>query len=141
MGKRQYAWEDYRVLMGGRFVTGIRGFRYKVAQEKEPIYAEGNKPHSMGRGNKSYECEIKVLQSELEAIILSGGGDPTEIQPFTVVHQYIPKRGLPMVIDVIEDVEFKEAEKAMEQGATHMEVTLPCVCMDIKYNVPAIPVQ
>jgi hypothetical protein len=136
MGK-QYAWDDYKVMMAGKFVTGIRGFRYKVSQEKDAIYAEGSKPHAMGRGNKSYECEMKVLQSELEAIILSGGGDPTDIPPFSVVHQYVPKQGLPIVVDVIEDVEFKELEKAMEQGAQFMEATLPCVCMNIKFNVAA----
>jgi hypothetical protein len=138
---KQYAWENYHVLMGGKFVTGIRGFRYKVSQEKGPIYAEGSKPHAMGRGNKSYECEMKILQSELEAIILSGGGDPTEIPPFTVVHQYVSKRGLPIIVDVIEDVEFKEIEKAMDQGAQFMEITLGCVCLNIKYNVGMIPNQ
>jgi hypothetical protein len=132
---KQYAWEDYKVMMGGRFVTGIRGFRYKVAQEKDPIYAEGNKPYAYGRGNKSYECEMKVLQSELEAIVLSGGGDPTDIPPFTVVHQYVPKTGLPPVVDIIEGVEIKEVEKAMEQGAQFMEITLPCVCLNIMLNV------
>lgn len=141
MGIRQYAWEDYKVMVAGKMLTGIRGFKYKVLQEKEPLYAEGNKPHSMARGNKSYECELKCLQSELEAIILSGGGDITEVPPFTVVHQYMPKQGFPIVIDVILGVEFKEVEKAMEQGAKFMEITLPCVCMDIKYNLPMIPKQ
>ncbi len=137
----EYAWEDYKVLMGGKFVTGVRGFSYKVSQEKEPIYAQGNKPHGTARGNKSYECSMKVLQSELEAIILSGGGDPTEIPPFTIVHSFIAKRGIPMVVDVIEGVEFKEVEKAMEQGAKFMEINLACICTNIKYNLPFIPVQ
>jgi hypothetical protein len=137
----QYAWEDYKVLMGGRFVTGIRGFKYKKSQEKEAIYAEGSEPHSMGRGNKKYTCEMDVLQSELEAIILSGGGDITSIEPFTVVHSYQPKAGLPIITDVIEDVEFTEVEKAMKQGAMFMECALPMVCMRIKYNVAALPNQ
>ena len=132
---KQYAWEDYSVIMAGKRVVGIRGFRYKISQEKDPIYAEGNKPYAFGRGNKSYECEIKVTQSELEAIVLSGGGDPTEIPPFIIAHQYIPKFGLPKVTDVIEGVEFKEIEKAMDQGAQFMEVTLPCVCTKIVLNV------
>jgi len=137
----EYAWQDYKVLMGGRFVTGIRGFKYKKSQDKEPIYAEGSEPHSMGRGNKKYVCEFEALQSELEALILSGGGDITNIAPFTVVHSYQAERGLPVITDVIEGVEFTEAEKAMKQGAMFMEVTLPCVCMKIKYNVVALPNQ
>ena len=40
----EYAWEDFKVYMGGKFVTGLRGCKYKTSQEKEPIYAAGNKP-------------------------------------------------------------------------------------------------
>ena len=130
----EYSWEDYRVIMGGRFVTGIRGFRYKKEKDKEPIYAEGSDPHSMGRGNNHYECELTCLQSELEAIIMSGGGDPTEIPPFTVIHQYVKKGGGAIITDTITGVEFKGAEKSMKQGDMFMEVTLPCVCMGIKFH-------
>lgn len=95
----------------------------------------------MGRGNKSYECSMKVLQSELEALIISGGGDITNIPPFTVVHSYVPQQGMPTILDSIEEVEFVEFEKAMEQGAKFMEITLPCVCMKIKYNTALLPNQ
>ena len=141
MATKQYFWDDYHVYMGGRFVTGIRGFSYKTKQGKEPIYGEGSQPQAMGRGNKSYECSMKVLQSELEALIISGGGDITNIPPFTVVHSYVPQQGMPTILDSIEEVEFVEFEKAMEQGAKFMEITLPCVCMKIKYNTALLPNQ
>ena len=137
----EYAWSDYRILIGGRFITGIREFKYKTGKKKEPIYAEGDEPVAMGRGNKEYSCEMKVLQSEAEAIVLSGGGNPVDIPPFTVVHQYQAKAGLPIVTDVVEEVEFVDFEKGMAQGAGHMEVTFPMVCLKIKYNVSAIPNQ
>jgi hypothetical protein len=136
MANEQYAWSDYRVFIGGRFVTGIRGFKYGTTHDKEPIYAEGNKPHSMGRGNIGYKCELKCLQSELEAIIISAGGSPTELAPFTVVHSYARKSGGTVVTDIVVDVEFTDIEKAMDQGAKFMEVSLPCVCMDVIYNAP-----
>ncbi|MCL2245850.1 MAG: hypothetical protein FWC10_01915 [Lentimicrobiaceae bacterium] len=138
---KQYAWEDYKVLMGGRFVTGVRGFTYGTERDKQPIYGEGSQVQSYGRGNVTHHCEMKCLQSELEAIILSGGGDPTDIPPFTVVHSYTPKRGLPIVVDVIKDVEITSFEKSMDQGANYMEVTLQCVCVKIDYNVTKIPNQ
>ncbi len=141
MANNQYAWGDYKVLVAGKFVTGIRGFSYKIKQEKEKVYAEGNEPQAIARGNKDYECSLKALQSELEAIILSGGGDITNIPPFTVVHTYQPKSGLPVIVDVIDGVEFTECEKAMEQGAKFMEVSLPCVCLKIRYNVTLLPNQ
>lgn len=122
-------------------MTGIRGFKYKVSQEKEPIYAEGNTPAGMGRGNKKYDCELKCVQSALEAIILSAGGDPTDVAPFTIVHTYQPKKGLPIITDVVEEFEFTDIEKAMDQGAKFMEVTLPGVCTKIKFNTLVIPQQ
>ena len=140
MSIKQYAWEDYKVLMGGRFVTGIRGFAYGTARDKQPIYGEGSQPQSYGRGNVTHHCQMKVLQSEIEAIILSAGGDPTDIPPFTVVHSYVPKKGLPTVVDVIEGVEFTDFEKAMDQGAAFMgDITLQCVCLKIKYNITKKP--
>lgn len=130
----EYAWEDVKVLMGGKFVTGIRGCKYKVSQEKENIYAMGNKPVAKGRGNKKYEVSITVLQSELEALILAGGGDITDIAPFDIVISYVAKRGLPIVVDVIKDFEFTDFEKSWKQGDKFMEVELPGICMDIKLN-------
>lgn len=123
--------------MGGRFVTGIRGFSYGVEQNKELIYGEGSEPIAIGRGNKTPKCEIKVLQSELEAIILSGGGDPTSIPAFTIVHSYVRKGTTAIVTDVVQGVEITDWTKAMDQGATHMEVTLPCICLKVVPNVAA----
>lgn len=131
----QYAWNQYRCYMGGRFVTGITKFSYKSSREKKLIYAEGDKPQDVGRGNRSYECSMSVLQSELEAIIISAGGDPLDITDMTIVHTYAAKYGLPLVTDVIEGVEFTDIEKAMEQGAVNMDCPLPCICTNVKYNV------
>ncbi len=122
-----YSWSEYRCFMGGRFVTGIRGFKYKTSRVTEDIYAEGDEPVDVSFGNRAYEGEIKVLQNELEAIVLAGGGDIYSLPPFTIVHSFVPKNGnisKPVVV-TMEDCYFKEVEEAMEQGATFMEVTLP----------------
>ena len=137
----QPAWEDYRLFMGGRFVTGVRGFSYGVTQNKEHIYAEGSNPQDIGRGNKTPKCELKVLQSELEAIILSGGGDPNDIPPFTIVHQFVRKGTTAVITDVITGVEITDWTKAMDQGATFMETTLPCICLSVIPNVAAAAVK
>ncbi len=123
-----YSWNEYRLYMGGRFVTGVRGFKSKRGRAVEDIYAEGDEPVDVGFGNKSYEGEIKLLQSELNAIELAGGGDLFNIPAFTIVHSFVPKNkgriGKPTVI-TFKDCYFKDVEEAMEQGATFMEITLP----------------
>lgn len=134
MANREYTWEDVKVYMGGKFVTGIRGCKYKTTQEKEEIYAMGNKAVAIGRGNKKHEVSITVLQSELEALIRSGGGDITNIAPFDIVVSHVSNPGQSMVTDVIKDFEFTAFEKSWKQGDKFMEIELPGMCLDIKYN-------
>ena len=51
---REYELADINVVISGRNVTGFRAVSYTSKQEKEALYAKGNKPHSIQRGNKSY---------------------------------------------------------------------------------------
>ena len=130
----EYAWCDVKVVMFGREVTRLRAVKYGSKQEKEPIYAAGNKPVAMGRGNKSFTCEVKVLQSELESIIDSGGGNPMDIPPFDIVIAFVPKSGLPMRTDVVRHAEFDNFEKDSKQGDTHHEITMGLQMLRIQYN-------
>ncbi len=130
-----YSWSEYRCFMGGRFVTGIRGFKYKRSRKVEGIYAEGDEVVDVGFGNKENTAEMKMLQNEMEAIISSGGGDPFKLPPFTVVHTYTPANGVGKIVtDVWEDCYFTEIEKAMEQGQTFMDITTPVFVKKIKLN-------
>jgi len=131
----EYCFADLKVVMLGKNITGIRGAEYDTEQEKEPIYAGGNKPVAMGRGNKKFSASIEVLQSELEAIITSAGGDPTNIPPFDVIVSYVPTAGMPVKTDILVDCEFTSLKKALKQGDKFMPITLPLVLLDIKYNV------
>ena len=71
---REYERSDVNVVAAGRPVTGIRGVKYSSKQEKEVLHAKGNKPHSIQRGNKTYDGELTVTQSEYEALRAAGGG-------------------------------------------------------------------
>ena len=70
---REYEWSDVNVVAAGRPVTGIRGVKYSSKQEKKVLHAKGNKPHSIQRGNKTYDGELTVTQSEYEALRAAGG--------------------------------------------------------------------
>ncbi|MDD3079093.1 MAG: hypothetical protein PHH37_08315 [Paludibacter sp.] len=129
-----FSWSEYRCFMGGRFITGIRGFKYKMGREVEPIYAEGDEVVDVGFGNRSYSGEIKLLQNELEAII-AAAPDPFAIE-FTMVHTYIPANSTTgrIITDVCDGCRFTEIEKAMEQGAKYMEITTPLFVKKVKPN-------
>ena len=67
---REYEWADLTFLLGGKDLTGFRGIKYSIKQEKEVVYGKGNMPIAIQKGNKSIEGEITVLQSELETMRL-----------------------------------------------------------------------
>ena len=125
---REYEFADVTVIVGGKDITGLRGVKYSVKQEKEAIYGKGNLPHSIQRGNKSYEGEISLLQSELETLIAnSPKRDLMELQFDTVVSYGNPANGDVMVTDKLLGCQFTEEENSMSQGDRSEEVTLPFI--------------
>ena len=134
---KQYSWANVKVNLFGRVVIGVRGVKYKISQEKEPVYGAGDKPLGIQAGNKSYEGELVLLQSELEAIQRAAGvgNDITDIPAFDIQISYFDKRTGSLVNDAIKFAEFTEAEKGMSQGDKYMEVTLPWIALDIQKNI------
>lgn len=133
---KEYAWQDLKVVMLGRQVTGIRGIRYKVSQEKEEVYAAGNEPRAIQLGNKKYEGELTLLQSELEALTRAAGAgkDVTDLE-FDVVISYVPSEGSPIVTDVVKYAQFTDCEKQLKQNDKFMEVSLPFIALGIEKNI------
>lgn len=133
---KQYEWANVQVVLFGRVVTGIRSVMYKITQEKEPVYGMGNKPLGIQSGNKAYEGEIGLLQSELEAIQRAAGSenDITDIPAFDIHISYVDKMGV-IVNDTIKFAEFTEVEKGMSQGDKFMEITIPFIALDVLKNV------
>jgi hypothetical protein len=134
---KEYEWSNVEVVMLGKVVTGIRGINYKESQEKEPVYARGNKPRAIQGGNKSYEGNISLLQSELEALqeVAGVGASIVDIPSFDIIVAYVPKTGGAVVVDIIKNAEFTEVEKGMKQGDKFMEIELPIIALDIDRNV------
>jgi hypothetical protein len=130
---REYEWSDVTVVLAGRDVTGIRGISYSPAQEKEALYAKGNKPHSIQRGNKSYSGSIRLLQSELLAL-QAAGGDVLDITTDIVVAYGNPSKGDVIHTDLVRGVSFTEVPQAINQNDKFMEIEIPFVALDIVNN-------
>lgn len=134
---REYEWANVEIVMLGRPVTGIRGVSYKTSQEKEVVYARGNEPRAIQKGNKSYEGTITLLQSELEALLqtVSKGKSVVDIPAFDIAVAYVSVSGAEIVTDVIKNCEFTEVEKALNQNDKFMEIELPFIALGIEYGV------
>ncbi|MBR1467475.1 MAG: hypothetical protein IJ606_02465 [Bacteroidaceae bacterium] len=129
---REYEWSDVTVVLAGRLVTGLRGVKYSAKQEKELVHAKGNKPHSIQRGNKTYEGEITLLQSEYEALKSACGGDILDASVDVVAAYGNPSAGDVVTTDVLIGVEFTEDNTEWKQGDKFQEKTLPFLFLDKK---------
>lgn len=129
---RQYSYADITLELGGRIVTGARGVKYDSKMEKELVYAKGNEPQHIQRGNISYEGEITVLQSELETLRQLGGGSVLSLRLDATVVYGDPAKGDVIVTDKIRGLEFTEDAKELKQGDKFMEVTLPFIALRIQ---------
>ena len=134
----EYGWKDLQVVMLGRPVIGLRGLRYKIMQEKSNVHGAGAKPIARARGNINYEGEVKVLMSELRALLQSQG-NPAKgvigIRPFDLIAAYAPEVGDVITTDILKYIEFTECEVNINQGDQSVEVTLPVVIGNIEFNV------
>jgi len=131
---KEYEWSDITTIVAGSPVTKIRAISYVKKQEKEALYAKGNKPHSIQRGNKSYETSLTLLQSELEAIEAASGGDVLDASFNVVVSYGNPSKGDVIKTDLIEGNEITEVPKGMNQGDKFSEHELPGIALNIKNN-------
>lgn len=129
---REYEWSDVTVVLAGRLVTGLRGIKYGAKQEKELLHAKGNKPHSIQRGNKTYEGEITLLQSEYEALRKASGGDILDASMDIVAAYGNPTAGDVITTDMLIGVEFTEDSTEWKQGDKFQEKTLPFIYLDKK---------
>ena len=129
---REYEWADVTVVLAGRLVTGLRGVKYSAKQEKELLHAKGNKPHSIQRGNKTYDGEVTLLQSEYEALKQASGGDILDASIDIVAAYGNPSAGDVITTDMLVGVEFTEDNTEWKQGDKFQEKTLPFIYLDQK---------
>ena len=131
---REYEWADITVQFGGVDLTGIRAVKYKKKSEAEAVYAKGRDPHSIQTGNNSYDGEIEILQSDLNALEDSVGGDITTARVDILVSYGDPSKGDVMRTDKLSGIKVIEIENALKQGDKFMPMTLPFVFLRLKKN-------
>ena len=131
MDTREYEWSDVSVVLAGRNVTGIRGVSYNSDQEKEALYAKGNKPHGIQRGNKSYSGSIRLLQSEYDALNAAADGDALNVSFDIIVSYGNPSEGDVIKTDLLVGAEITSKPKGLNQNDKFMEIELPLIMLDV----------
>lgn len=121
----EYSWCDISAVIGGRILEGLTAIEYSIKQDKELIYGRGCDPHAIGRGNKSGEGKLTVLQSEYEAMVRDAKNNDILSLTIDIPISYVPQDGGPIVNDILKNVEFTEDAKKANQGDKNMPVELP----------------
>lgn len=127
----QYSWSDVSISLGGRIIEGITAVEYVKKQDKDVLRGRGDKGHKILRGNKSCEGKITIWQSELEALTRDAPGNDILNLTFNIICAYVPLSGGQQVIDILQEVEFLEVKKGMNQGDKNMLVELPIIFIDV----------
>ena len=132
---REYEFADITLVLSGGDVVALREIQYTEKQEKELVYAKGNQPHSIQKGNFAYEGTLKVLQSDYEAIVEQGKGSVLNIETDILCAYGNPTNGDVIVTDRISKLQFTEAKKGMKQNDKFMEVELPFIFLRLQNHV------
>ena len=129
---REFEWADISLVVAGRDIKGFRGVKYSEKQEKEALYAKGNKAHCIQSGNIAYEGELTLTQSEYETLRLAMGGSILSGSLSMVVAYGNPSKGDVMVTDALSGCEFTEDSTEWKQGDKFQEKSLPFVFLSKK---------
>ena len=129
---REFEWSDISLVVAGRDIKGFRGVKYSEKQEKEALYAKGNKAHCIQSGNIAYEGELTLTQSEYETLRLAMGGSILSGSLSMVVAYGNPSMGDVMVTDALSGCEFTEDSTEWKQGDKFQEKSLPFVFLSKK---------
>nr|DAD69203.1 MAG TPA: putative XkdM-like protein [Siphoviridae sp. ct5tj9] len=129
---REFEWSDISLVVAGRDIKGFRGVKYSEKQEKEALYAKGNKAHCIQSGNIAYEGELTLTQSEYETLRLAMGGSILSGSLSMVVAYGNPSKGDVMVTDALSGCEFTEDATEWKQGDKFQEKSLPFVFLSKK---------
>lgn len=133
----EYAFEDVKVVLFGRLLTGIVSISYGVNKVYTNIMGMGNRPVKRGRGAKNAEnTVVRVTQSELEAFqrALPAGVDITDAAPTNITVSYAPVGGV-ITTDVIPYAQCTGFSKSVSSSDDHMEIDLTFVNDIPKFNV------
>jgi len=130
-----FKWADITVNLLGTIVIDIKEITYRKTVEKQNNMGAGAAPVSRSRGNQSFELNIRMAMSEVQAIrdALPAGQDETDIAPFDIPIEYTTDAGQ-LVVDILRDVEFTEAVGGANQGDMEIVHTIPGICSRIDFD-------
>ena len=132
---REYEFADINLILGGAPIVGIRDIKYTEKQEKELLHAKGNLPHSIQKGNITFEGTLTILQSDYETLVEAGKGSVLNIELDAIIAYGNPSNGDTIITDKVAGLQFTEGPKGMKQGDKFAEHALPFIFLRLHNHV------
>jgi hypothetical protein len=134
---KEFAWKDMSFSVFGGTIIGIRELTYKKRVEKDLIYAAGDEPYDVSRGNKAYEGQMTLLKGEFDKLHKAaqdaGYDDITDLPGFPIVCSY--SNDTRVVTDKILKAEFTELSDGAKQGDKFIEISIPFIFTKLQKGV------
>lgn len=135
---REFEFADVKVSMLGKELTGLRGLEYDYEQEKEHLYAAGNKPKSIQKGQIKPTGTLTILKTDLDDLNAAARAAgyknivqvPGRLINITCIYQ--KDDGDPIRTDSLINVEFTKMSDGGKSGDKFKECALPFLFLDLK---------
>jgi len=128
------AWKEMSVAIEGADIGFIRGVRYAIESDDEPVYGKGDQPLFIGSGNDKYMGSFRFLKGTLDQLQVAaksaGAANITKIR-FTITVTYDPGDGRPLMVDTLSGCKISKWEKGWEQGAKYMDIDVPITFLSL----------
>ena len=125
---QECSWKEMIIAISGAPAIKIRGVKYAIESEDEPLHAGGDEPISIQKGNRKYTFSFKFLKGALDdfqaAALALGVLDITQVV-FTITVSYLPLSTGILCTDTISGCTISKWEKGWEQGAKYMDIEVP----------------
>lgn len=135
---KTYDWEDIKFYLDGVPITDIREISYTDSVEHTNIYAGGNKPIGLGRGNMEGSGDLTLGRDAYQTLIniaRAAGKSIYDYKPGTIVVVYgakkVPDEGdfvevseNPLTTDTLYNAVFKKRDMSARQNDTGLGVKL-----------------
>jgi hypothetical protein len=125
---KECEWIDLGIYLNGVKAGKATGLKYKKSRETEALYAGGDEPISIQRGNKTYTGTLNALKGLVDdmnkAAKEAGGEDLYDVE-WLIVANYRAKSNRLIQIDTLTGVQFEDMERGMMQNDKKMDIALP----------------
>lgn len=126
---KECEWTDLRIFLNGAKAGKVTGNKYKKDRETEFLYAAGDEPASIQRGNKAYTGTLnllKGLQDDMNAAARAAGGEDLYDVDWTIVNTYREKGSRLIQTDTQIGVVFESlGDRGMMQNDKKMDLAMP----------------